>query len=46
MIKINNISNAFLDFSEKQTDNEKIIKDLIIFNKLYNKNSTIKSLIL
>ena len=46
MIKINNISNAFLDFSEKQIDNKKIINDLIIFNKFYNKNSIIKSLIL
>ena len=46
MSKINNISNAFLDFAEKQPDNEKIINDLIIFNNLYSKNSLIKTLIL
>ena len=31
MTNINNISSAFLNFSEKQTNNEQIIKDLIKF---------------
>ena len=46
MININKISNAFLNFAEKQNNNEQIVKDLLTFNKLFNKNSSIKSLIL
>ena len=46
MININKISNAFLNFADKQNNNEQIVKDLLTFNKLFNKNSSIKSLIL
>ena len=46
MININNISNSFLNFAEKQTNNEQIIKDVLIFNELFKKNSSLKSLIL
>ena len=46
MININKISNAFLNFAENQNNNEQIVKDLLTFNKLFNKNSSIKSLIL
>ena len=46
MIKINNISNAFLNFAEKQNNNEQIIKDLIKFNMFFKKNTSIKSLVL
>ena len=46
MININKISNAFLNFAENQNDNEQIVKDLLTFNKLFKKNSSIKSLIL
>ena len=46
MININKISNAFLNFAENQNNNEQIVKDLLTFNKLFKKNSSIKSLIL
>ena len=46
MYNINNISNSFLDFSEKQANTDQIIQDLISFNTLYIKNRSIKSLIL
>ena len=46
MTNINNISNAFLNFAEKQENYEKIVLDLIQFNLLYKKNNSVKSLIL
>ena len=46
MYNINNISNSFLDFAEKQANTDQIIQDLISFNTLYIKNRSIKSLIL
>lgn len=46
MTNINNISNAFLNFAEKQNNNEQIIKDLLTFNELFKKNNSLKSLVL
>ena len=46
MFNIHNISNAFLDFSEKQTNSEQLIKDLITFNFIYSNNNLLKSIIL
>ena len=45
MLNIKKLSNAFLDFAEKQTNNEQIINDLITFNTLFEKNNSVKSLI-
>lgn len=46
MLNFNQISEAFLNFVDKQQNNENIVYDLVKFNQLYKKNSSIKSVLL
>ena len=46
MLNFNQISEAFLNFVDKQQNNKNIVYDLVKFNQLYKKNSSIKSVLL
>ena len=46
MLNFNQISEAFLNFADKQQNNENIVYDLVKFNQLYKKNSSLKSILL
>ena len=46
MLNFNQISEAFLNFVDKQQNNENIVNDLVKFNQLYKKNSSLKSVLL
>ena len=46
MLNFNQISEAFLNFVDKQQNNENIVYDLVKFNQLYKKNSSLKSVLL
>ena len=46
MLNYNQISEAFLNFVDKQQNNENIVNDLVKFNQLYKKNSSLKSVLL
>tara|TARA_A100001011_G_scaffold311451_1_gene328486 strand:+ start:872 stop:1408 length:537 start_codon:yes stop_codon:yes gene_type:complete len=46
MLNFNQISEAFLNFVDKQQNNESIVYDLVKFNQLYKKNNSLKSVLL
>jgi len=46
MLNFNQISEAFLNFVDKQQNNENIVHDLVKFNQLFKKNSSLKSVLL
>ena len=46
MLNFNQISEAFLNFVDKQQNNKNIVYDLVKFNQLYKKNSSLKSVLL